>query len=71
VTPETVTDIVTGAYGQFSIVRYRAGASTPREYGETFYVIVNAAGGRVGRTFHYLRNARAAARRLARYGGAR
>jgi hypothetical protein len=45
-------------YGPLSIVRVEATASTPREYGERFYVILDQTGQQVTRSFHYLRNAR-------------
>jgi hypothetical protein len=39
-------------------VRVNATATTPREYGERFYIIVDSDGRQVTRSFHYLRNAR-------------
>jgi hypothetical protein len=60
------TPIKNATYGPLRIVRVERTATTPREYGERFYVLVDATGQRVTRTFHYLRNARAHAAWLER-----
>ena len=55
-----------GRYAQITIVRVEADSHTPREYGDRFYMLVDRNNQQVSRTFHYLRNARKEATRLAR-----
>jgi hypothetical protein len=57
-----------GRYAQITIVRVESDTHTPREYGERFYILVDRNNQRIGRSFHYLRNARKEAARLARKG---
>ena len=53
-------------YGRLTIVQVDRDNSTPREYGERFYIIVDQNDQRLSRTFQYLANARKEAARMAR-----
>lgn len=54
-------------YGHIAIIRVDSDMHTPREYGDTFYMLVDQRSDqRIGRTFKYLRNARSEAHRLSR-----
>jgi len=63
--PIANSTFVSARHGFIRIERIIASPTTPREYGEQFYILTDATGARVGRTYRYLVNARRQARRIA------